>query len=225
MAEEEILREESVTVVGVAEAGGPVPAAAPEKREVKVGVKEDVDDMRRRIKSLISRALMVGLNTPASTIVEDVVKKTGVVDEKWVHYTTVQVQNNISKELFARVPKSERVVFIPHCLRNAKACRAEVDEDGYHCRKCGACVIAKITAECEKRGMKWYMVGGGSQVVNIAARIKPKAIVGVACYKEIQLASDAFKGNSAPLHAVMLRKSGCVNTEVDLNELIEALDA
>lgn len=224
MAGNEVIREESVTVVGVAEATGGVPDEKPAP-EIRVGVKEDVEDLRRRIKALISKALIVGLNTPASSIVEDVVKKTGIADEKLVQYASVQVQNNIRRENFSRVPRHERVVFIPHCLRNVKACKAEVDEEGYHCRKCGGCVIAKITTECEKRGMKWYMCGGGSQVINIITKTKPKAIIGVACYKEIQLALECLKASSAPLQAVMLRKSGCVNTEVDVNEIIEALDS
>jgi len=234
MAEESI-SEEYVTVVGIPEAKA-VPAEkmgedgkGTELRkpagEVKVGVKEDVEDIKRRIKALLSKTLMVGLNTPGSSIVEEVVKKTGVLDEKWVHYTSVQLQNNISRENFARVPRGERIVFIPHCLRNVQKCKAPVDEDGYHCLKCGNCVIAKITAGCEQRGIRWYMVGGGSQLINIVARLKPKAIIGIACFNEISLAWEKLKGSSSPIQAVMLKKSGCVNTELDLNELWEVLDA
>jgi hypothetical protein len=233
MAEEaKRIREDSVTVIGVpdSKASPAVPGEdAPAREEggagIRVGVKEDVADIRRRIKGFVSRALRVGFNTPVSAIAEDVVKKTGLVDEKWVHYTTVQVNNNISREFFMRVPKSERVVFIPHCLRDAKNCKADVDEDGYHCKKCGRCPIGQITAGCEARGMKWYMCGGGSQVINIIQRKKPKAIIGIACFNEIQMALEKLNKSNAPIQAVMLRRSGCVNTDVDVEEVWEVLDA
>jgi len=214
--------EEAVSVVGVAEPGFK-PAAA-EEEKIKVGIKEDLEDIKQRIKLFLSRAIVTGLNTPARSIIEGIIKRTGLFDEKWIHYTNIQVQNNMFKEAFKKVPKSERVVFIPHCLRNVKNCKAPVDEDGYHCMKCGSCVIGKIVEECEKRGMKWYMCGGGTQVINIISRTKPKAIIGIACYNEIMLALEKLKTSGVPLQAVMLRKSGCVNTEVDITEVIEILD-
>ena len=216
-----VLKEDAISVVGGAD---PKAEPAEEKLEVRVGVREDVDDMRRRLKSLISKAVVFGLNTPANAIVADIMKKSGLVDEKWVQFTTIEVQNNLQREFIRKTPKHERVVFIPHCLRDAKNCVAPVDEDGYHCKKCGRCVIAKITAECEKRGMRWYMCGGGSQVQNLIMKHKPKAIVGIACFNEIQMALEKLKEYNVPIQAVLLRKSGCVNTEVVLQEVIDTLD-
>jgi len=213
---------EEITIVGVADS-----KAQPElkaKPEVKVGMKEDLDDMKRRIRDAVSKTIVVGLNTPIADALAEVMKKTGVIDDKLTSYASVQIFNNLYKEQYNRVPKEERVVFIPHCLRDAKNCIAKVDEDGYHCAKCGKCSIAKITEMCEQHGMKWYMCGGGSQVLNIIQRTRPKAILGIACYNEIQMAYDKLKGR-APLQAVLLRKSGCVNTELDLNELAEALES
>jgi len=221
MAQAKAISEESVSVVGLAEAGA---SPNPEAATVKVGVKEDIEDLKRRIKGIIAKLFVVGLNTPASSIVEDVLKRTGVVDEKWVHYTTVQVSNGVYREAFMKVPRGERIVFIPHCLRDARNCVAPIDEEGYHCAKCGRCVIRKITDECDKRGMKWYMCGGGSQVINIIQNTKPRAIIGIACYNEIQMAMEKLKGGATPVQSVMLKKSGCVNTEADLAEVIEVLD-
>jgi len=211
-----------VSVVGVAQPG--LKPAAKEDEPIKVGVKEDLEDIKQRIKLFLSTAMVISLNTPARSIIEGLIKRIGLFDEKWIHYTHVQMQNNMFKDAFKKVQKSDRVVFIPHCLRDVKNCKAPIDEDGYHCTKCGRCVIGRIVEECEKRGMKWYMCGGGTQVINIINRTKPKAIIGIACYNEIMLALEKLKGSGVPLQAVMLRKSGCVNTEVDLNEVIEIFD-
>ena len=222
MAEAKAITEDAVSVVGVADATRQKQTAL--EPEIKIGVWEDIDDMKRRLRTFLSKMLLIGFHTRGTEVVEGAMKKTGMVDEKWVHYTDVQVMNGVYMDAFRKVPKTERVVFIPHCMRDAKNCIAPIDEDGYHCRKCGRCAIRKITEECDKRGIKWYMCGGGSQVINIIQRTKPKAIIGIACYNEIQMAIEKLKGGSIPIHAVMLKKHGCLNTEVDLNEVIEALD-
>ena len=220
MAEEKaLLKEDAVSVMGVADS-----KAEELKPEIRVGVKEDIEDMRRRLKAIVSRVVVFGLNTPANSVVAEIARRTGLVDEKWVQLTSIEVQNNLQREFFKRVPRDERIVFIPHCLRDAKNCVAPIDEDGYHCQKCGRCVIGKITAECEKRGMKWYMCGSGSQVQNLILKHRPKAIVGIACFNEIQMALEKLKTNNVPTQAVLLRKSGCVNTEVVLDDIVEVLD-
>ncbi len=236
MKEKPMIAEDEVSVMGIA---APEAAAAEERRaehkaepkavpkqpEVKVGLKEDLEDIRKRLKALAAKSLSLGLNTPMHSVIAEIMKRTGLVDERWIQYTSVEVENNLGKEFFLKVPKGERVLFLPHCLRDVKNCAAPIDEDGYHCRKCGRCAIAKITAEAERNGIKWYMCGGGSQVINIIQRVKPKAVIGVACYNEIQMALEKLRATNIPLQAVMLRKSGCVNTEVDLEEVFEILNA
>jgi len=225
-------REEVLTVVGIANPQEkPVKArldAGPGTKpngEVKVGLREDLDDIRKRIKGTVAKTLSLGLNTPANAIVGEVMKKTGLVDEKWVQYTSIEIENNVYREFFSKIPKGERVLFIPHCLRDVKGCIAPIDEDGYHCKKCGRCAIAKITAEAERNGIRWYMCGGGSQVMNIIKKVRPKAVIGIACYAEIQMALEKLRATNTPLQVVLLKKSGCVGTEVDLDEVFAVLNA
>lgn len=226
------ISEEAVSVVGIASAA-PVAKEKPaevkaepwKQPEVKVGIREDLDDIRRRLKSLAVKAFSLTFNTPLNSLFTGVMKRTGLVDEKWVNYTSIEIENNLSREFFAKIPKSERVLFIPHCLRDAKGCTAPVDENGYHCVKCGRCAIAKITAEAERNGIRWYMCGGGSQVVNIIQREKPKAVIGIACYNEIQMALEKLRATNIPIRAVLLKKSGCVGTEVDLDDVFAVLNS
>ena len=234
MRMEQKLSEEAVSVVGIANS---MPAKEKqaeaklepwkrrEQAEARIGLKADLDDIKRRIRAFAVKTLSFGLNTPLSSVFSGLMTRTGLVDDKWVQYTSIQVENNIYRELFFKVPKSERVLFIPHCMRDVKNCVATIDEDGYHCKKCGRCAIAKITAEAERNGIKWYMCGGGSQVVNIIQREKPKAIIGIACYNEIQMALEKIRTANIPIQAVMLKKSGCVGTEVDLDEVFAVLNA
>lgn len=186
--------------------------------------RQDVEEIRKMLKGVLAKTLQVGLNTPVQAIAQDVMSMTGIVDERWVQYTNIEIQNNLYKEFFINVPKNERFVFVPHCLRDVKNCIAEVDEEGYHCRKCGRCAISKIWTEAEKNNQRIFMTGGGSQVINLIKKHQPKAVIGVACFNEIQMALEKLKGSNIPLQAVMLRKSGCVNTLVDLDDVFEKMN-
>jgi len=187
---------------------------------------EDVDGktIRSRIKEFIARSVSIGLNMSISDVVAGATRKLGVLDEKWANYTTVEVVNGLNRDWIKKIPKNERFVFIPHCLRNAKVCKAQIDEDGYHCEKCGACAIDTIVRECEKRGMRWFVVGGGAQVANIIAKYKPKGVIGIACFPELKMAMEKYGEMKLPGQTVLLKKAGCVNTEVDMDEILEKFD-
>jgi hypothetical protein len=176
------------------------------------------------IKSLVRKSLKIKRKLSPRAIVKKIMKESGLVDEKWINYTRITLHNNLHIDEYKKVPKEDRVLFIPHCLRDAKNCVASADEEGYHCKKCGKCIIAKIVTEAEKNKMKWYICGGGSQVINIVNKIKPKAIAGIACYNEIQMALKKLRCVNIPILAILLKKAGCIGTEVELEEVSEILN-
>jgi hypothetical protein len=183
------------------------------------------DGIKLKIRDFVARATAVGLHLSISDIANRIGKEVGVLDETWVKYTTIELHNGLNKDFYKAVPKKDRVVFIPHCLRNIKECKMPIDEDGYHCLKCGKCVINDIVKECDKNNMKYFIVGGGSQVINIVNKHKPKAVVGIACFNELQMAIEKLGGGQKfPGQGVMLKKDGCVNTEVDMSEIREVLN-
>jgi len=183
------------------------------------------DGVKMKIKDFAARALAVGLHASVTDIANKIAKDIGVLDDKWVKYTIIELHNGLNKDFYKAVPKKDRVVFIPHCLRNIKECKMPVDEDGYHCLKCGKCVINEIVKECEKNHMKYFIVGGGSQVINIVNKHKPKAVLGIACFNELQLAVEKLGGGKKfPGQGVMLKRDGCVNTLVDMEEVREKMN-
>jgi hypothetical protein len=183
------------------------------------------DGVKLKIKDFVARVLAVGLHTSVTDIANRVAKEIGVFDDRWVKYTSIELHNGLNKEFYKVIPKKDRVVFIPHCLRNVKECKMPIDEDGYHCLKCGKCVIGEIVEECERNEMKYFIVGGGSHVINIVNKYKPKAVLGIACFNELQMAVEKLGGGSKfPGQGVMLKKDGCINTEVDMGEVKEKIN-
>lgn len=147
----------------------------------------------------------------------------GLDDERWVHVAVVDASNFRDARAYARVPTKRKIVLIPHCLRSVGACKAPIDEYGYHCMKCGACPVAEITRLAEEAGMKWYMVGGSSLAMKVFKKVMPRAVLGIACFDEIQLGLAKVLTYGISTHVVLLGKAGCVCTEVDIDEVAETL--
>ena len=185
---------------------------------------KNMTELQKAAKNLFTRAFTLGMNVSVSDLMTLITKETGVLDDAWVQKTTVEMINNLGKDAFLKVPVSERTVFIPHCMRSIKSCKAPVGEEGYRCMKCGACKIKEIVTAAEKRGMKWFIVGGGSQLINLIKKYKPHAVIGIACFNEIKLGLDKMAEMNIPVQAILLSRSGCVNTDAEMNEVLAKIN-
>jgi hypothetical protein len=145
------------------------------------------------------------------------------VDEKDLFQLYVKTKNSASRERFASTPYSERILFLPQCLRS-KECPAELGEYGYECQECGKCTLKKIIHLAKNLGYKGvFILPGGSIAKNIISKVKPKACVGVACFKELFLGSFLCEKIGVLAQGVALLRDGCVNTLVDWKSLKDAL--
>jgi len=181
-------------------------------------------DMRIRIKELLGRTVTSKSSLEPAELAKLITAELGVEDEDLVNFTRIEAMNALSRRRYVRVPADERILLIPHCLRDPERCKAPIDDEGYHCLKCGACIIAEITRNAEEKGIKWYMVGGGSHAIKIIKNAQPKAILGIACYDEAMMAHAKIDKYGIPARAVLLRKAGCINTEVDLDEVLASFN-
>ncbi|MFX0094145.1 MAG: DUF116 domain-containing protein [Candidatus Hodarchaeota archaeon] len=192
-------------------------------KEIDTGIEDLRLDLIHKIGRFVSRAATFASFGSVSDLAKKVVTDLGIIDERWINFTTIEAANLINRGAYMRVPTEKKILLIPHCLRNVEKCKAPIDEEGYHCKKCGACVIAEITRMAEERGMKWYMVGGGSIAMKIVRQSKPGAVLGIACFDEAKMALEKLSRFNVPSQAILLKKAGCVSTEVDLNTIAEKL--
>jgi len=126
---------------------------------------------------------------------------------------------------FLRTPYSERVVFLPQCLRATSACQAEERGSEYLCQGCGSCKIATIARRAKELGyMSVRILKGGSALAGLVAEIKPKAALGIACCIEGVWGLLACERAGVPAFCVPLLKAGCCDTDVDLDEVAGALE-
>ena len=131
----------------------------------------------------------------------------------------IDFKNDYHKERFHVAKPESKIVFLPQCLRKPN-CKATLDENGYHCVGCSAeCKVSVIKTKAEGLGYRVFVCPGGSMIAKIILKYRPKAVLGIACIKEIVMAAEELEQMRIPYQAVELLKDGCVSTDVDLEHV------
>lgn len=144
------------------------------------------------------------------------------LDEHLIDNIAIQVRDEINKEKFRHIPADKTLIFLPHCLRH-KDCPATLQKDGLNCTECGMCSIGVIKKKSEPMGYKLYIVPGSSFVKKIVMENKFQAVIGVACHEDLNqmmmLLSDFCP------QGVLLEKTGCFETKVNVKKVFEKIDS
>lgn len=121
-----------------------------------------------------------------------------------------------------RVRPEELLLLFPHCLQWSK-CPHNILADLENCRHCGKCKISELIQLAERMGIQIFVASGGRQAVKRVRQENVKAIVAVACEKEIR--EGLFATFPKPVIGVVnLRPSGpCVDTDCNMLEVESAL--
>lgn len=106
--------------------------------------------------------------------------------------------NRDSLERFQVVPFDRRILFLSHCIKLEQK--------------------TEIREFAEKLGYKIFDVGGGSIVHKIIEREKPDAVVGIACFPELEMAVGKIDSTILPYQIVELETDGCKETTVSVEE-------
>jgi uncharacterized protein len=137
--------------------------------------------------------------------------------------------NDIVEQLSQIVP-SERILLLPHCSRKSNTCQAKYDLHGLQCAECNPdCFVNILRLTALKCGYKGVCIApGGHLAIKFVKEHNPKAIVAVACNKELEEGIQEIKKmaeeNVQPtLVIVPLLKDGCIDTEVDSKKAVEII--
>lgn len=136
----------------------------------------------------------------------------------------INVTNKVYNKRWLRTPYGCRAVFLPQCLR-APGCPAKLGSEGIECMMCGKCQIGRLKKEVENRGMKFFVVPGSSFIKRMLAKYKPKAVLGVGCYSEVEEGMRMVGSRGLVAQAVPLLRDGCIDTEVDWERLSKTVNA
>ena len=174
------------------------------------------------IEHTVKRLIELGIDLGTKDAVKNTLETLGS-DTDYIDDIYITLKNHLNAKAFAAVPVSERLLFLPHCMRKTPGCPAEMTDEGYVCKRCGACEIDRIMDEADKLGYRTFIVPGGSMVYKICKKYKPKAAFGVACYSDLEEAISRLSSMGIAVRSVPLTVAGCVNTKVDVERVKKAL--
>ncbi|MDD4872698.1 MAG: DUF116 domain-containing protein [Kiritimatiellae bacterium] len=136
----------------------------------------------------------------------------------------IRLSNRVTAWRQARVPARNLLLLLPHCLHN-DTCRQNVVRNLDECLHCGKCSISDLVKVRNDYGVIGCIVGGGSQAALQAQREDVKAVVAVACDREL------FEGivSAFPKPVVAISnetpEGPCHNTKVDINKVKVAIES
>jgi hypothetical protein len=141
-----------------------------------------------------------------------------------VELSFIEVNNALVRaQVRGRIKPRELLILAPHCLQNAN-CTYRITTDVSNCRRCGRCRVADLLDLRDEYGVKVAVVTGGTLARRIVAKTRPRAIVAIACERD--LSSGIQDVHPLPaLGIVNIRPEGpCFNTQVDLGKVREGVE-
>ena len=177
-----------------------------------------------KIKEAVAETAERATHLNVAKATKTIAKKFGL-NQRFINYTHVELRNKANEYGFKETHYNQRVLFLPHCLRNSEHCKAKYNDEGLQCKKCGKCDIAELIGIAEQLGYaKVFIAPGGSMVQNLIKKYKPKATVGVCCYNEANLAFDAIRGTGIHAQVALLLQDGCKDTKANIAEAREKME-
>ena len=96
----------------------------------------------------------------------------------------IRFNNALTRLRGVRVAPSDLLVLLPHCLQRG-GCPQNIVGDSSACRRCGGCGIGALMDICEARGILLVVAAGGRQALACVRASGVRAVVAVACEKEL----------------------------------------
>lgn len=122
-----------------------------------------------------------------------------------------------------KVRPDQVLMLLPTCLQ-AQGCEQNVTGDLSNCRRCGRCKIGPLLDLAERTGVRAAIAKGGRIAVRLARDPEVKAIVAVACERELR--SGIFACLPKPVLALPNRRPNgpCTETDVDVDAVERAIE-
>ena len=135
----------------------------------------------------------------------------------------VEIHNQIWLPIVAGIPHERRLLMLPKCLSRYGECRAEYDEYGLLCHRCGRCHIPNLQDKVEQLGGLSIVAEGFTQVIELIENRVVDAVIGVSCLDSLEKAFPLLVRHAVPGLAIALNDSGCRDTHVDVDYVEELL--
>jgi len=144
------------------------------------------------------------------------------IDREKFQQSFTNINNFLVNSRHEKYLPEELLILTPHCLQ-FNECKFKVTNDIDNCRRCGKCQVSDLIKLKEKYGVKVAVATGGTLARKVVKDIKPKAIIAIACERD--LTSGILDVKKIPVYGIInTRPNGpCFNTKVNINEIEKAI--
>ena len=101
-----------------------------------------------------------------------------------IQQSLIDINNNIVKLRGIKVKPDELLLLLPHCLQNSN-CRIKLINNLANCCRCGECSIKDLSEIGINQKIRLSLAKGGTEARKILGEIKPKAVIAVACERDL----------------------------------------
>ncbi|MHC4873478.1 MAG: DUF116 domain-containing protein [Planctomycetota bacterium] len=130
----------------------------------------------------------------------------------------VELGNWFTRRKKLKVKAENILLLFPHCIQWSK-CQYNITSDLSNCKKCGRCKVKNLIDLAEKLGLQIAVASGGRQAVKRVKEESVKAVIAVACEKE--LCAGMISVFPKPVLGIvnLLPNGPCVDTDVNMKEV------
>ena len=141
-----------------------------------------------------------------------------------IHRSFITYNNKIIRTKNHKFKPEEILILLPRCIQNTD-CKQGVVQDITHCVSCGKCDVSAINKILKDTGIKGAVVTGGTQARVLLNTLKPKAVIAVACERD--LVSGIFDSNNKFVYGLLNERPNgpCFNTRSNMAEVRSVIEA
>ena len=144
------------------------------------------------------------------------------ISDQRIKQSFIEVNNHLVTHHDIRLPAERILILTPHCLQR-DTCIYKITRDVENCHMCGGCNVGDLLALKHKYGLHLVVATGGTLARQLVAQARPKAIVAVACERDLTSGiQDVFP---VPVYGVYNERpfGPCLNTRVNVEKLENAI--
>ncbi len=148
-------------------------------------------------------------------------KVAGIEKDRIMQSLIDLINHLVTLHLFV-VPADRILLLTPHCLQES-SCVHKVTTDVHNCKQCGRCQVGSLLEVSKRYGCHFVVVTGGTLARLKVKEIRPKAIVAIACERDLVSGmNDVFP---IPVIGVLNERpcGPCCNTRVDMERIEEVV--
>ena len=146
------------------------------------------------------------------------------VSKEEIEDSYIKINNQMTVSQEKTYNPEEILILAPHCLQNT-SCPHKITVDVQNCHRCGKCSVAGLLEIAEETGVNLVVASGGTFARKLAKEYQPKAIVAIACERDLTSGIKDMNAQHIPVVGVLNERPNgpCYNTTVPICKVRQAL--